>query len=108
MGLPAAPRTSRAGAVSFGLAALLAAGLLYYSLRGIEWRQIARIAAGASPGRVVVAAALGTAAIFLRAWRWRLPLHAEGAGGVGTAFWATPARYIAHNFPPARARARCL
>jgi uncharacterized protein (TIRG00374 family) len=102
MGIPAAPRTSRAGAVSFGLAALLAAGLLYYSLRGIEWRQIARIAAGASPGRVVVAAALGTAAIFLRAWRWRILLNAEGTVSVGTAFWATAAGYLANNFLPAR------
>src|SRR5258708_19121847 len=100
MGIPAAPRTSRAGAVSFGLAALLAAGLLYYSLRGIEWRQIARIAAGASPGGVVVAAALGTAAIFLRARRGRRLANAGGAGRGGGPSLATPARYLGHNILP--------
>ena len=34
-------------ATSFGIAALVAAVLLYYSLRGIEWREVGRIAATA-------------------------------------------------------------
>jgi uncharacterized protein (TIRG00374 family) len=99
---PAAPWTSRTRAVSFGVAALLAAGLLYYSLRGIEWRQVARIAAGATPGRLALAAVLGTATIFLRACRWRILLNAEGAVSVSTAFWATAAGYFGNNFLPAR------
>ena len=41
-------------AVSFGVAALLAAVLLYYSLRGIEWTQVARIVTGAVPGRLAL------------------------------------------------------
>ena len=36
--------------ISLIVAALLAAVLLYYSLRGIEWRQVARIVAHASAG----------------------------------------------------------
>jgi uncharacterized protein (TIRG00374 family) len=102
-GIPAAPWTSRARAVSLGVAALLAAVLLYYSLRGIEWRQVARIALSATPGRLVLAAALGTATIFLRACRWRILLNAEGAVSMSTAFWATAAGYFGNNFLPARA-----
>jgi uncharacterized protein (TIRG00374 family) len=95
--------TSGRRAVSFSVAALLAAVLLYYSLRGIEWRQVARIAAGATPGRLTLVAAIGTATLFLRACRWRILLNAEGAVSASTAFWATAAGYFGNNFLPARA-----
>ena len=90
-------------AVSFGVAALLAAVLLYYSLRGIEWRQVARIVTGAAPGLLALAAAMSTTTLFLRACRWRILLNAEGAVDVPTAFWATAAGYFGNNFLPARA-----
>jgi uncharacterized protein (TIRG00374 family) len=95
-----APRTR---AVSFIVAALLAAVLLYYSLRGIEWRQVARIIAGAAPGRLILTAGIGTVTLFLRACRWRILLNAEGAVSASTAFWATAAGYFGNNFLPARA-----
>jgi len=98
----AEPRVPRAKAVSLVVAALLAAALLYYSLRGIDWRQVGRIAAGASPGRLSVVAFLGTVNLFLRARRWRILLNAEGTVGVSTAFWATAAGYFGNNFLPAR------
>jgi uncharacterized protein (TIRG00374 family) len=90
-------------AVSFGVAALLAAVLLYYSLRGIEWRQVVRIVTSAAPGLLALAAAMSTATLFLRACRWRILLNAEGAVSVPTAFWATAAGYFGNNFLPARA-----
>jgi uncharacterized protein (TIRG00374 family) len=85
------------------VAALLAAVLLYYSLRGIEWRQVARIVATAAPGPLALAAGIGTATLFLRACRWRILLNAEGTVSVSTAFWATAAGYFGNNFLPARA-----
>src|SRR5437773_38487 len=100
---PSARWTSRTRAVSFSIAVLLAAVLLYYSLRGIEWRQVARIVAGAAPGRLALVAGIGTATLFLRACRWRILLNAEGAVTVPTAFWATTAGYFGNNFLPARA-----
>ena len=100
---PSSQWTSRTKAVSFGIAALLAAVLLYYSLRGIEWRQVGRIVAGAAPGRLVLAAGIGTVTLFLRAFRWRILLNAEGAVTVPTAFWATAVGYFGNNFLPARA-----
>ena len=89
--------------MSFGGAALLAAALLYYSLRGIEWREVARVMARASPARLAMVVALGTVTLVLRACRWRLLLNAEGAVSLPTVFWATAAGYFGNNFLPARA-----
>jgi uncharacterized protein (TIRG00374 family) len=100
---PSARWNTRAKAVSFGIAAVLAAALLYYSLRGIEWKEVARIVAGAAPGPLVLCAAIATVTLFLRACRWRILLNAEGAVSLSTAFWATAAGYFANNFLPARA-----
>jgi uncharacterized membrane protein YbhN (UPF0104 family) len=89
--------------VSFSAGALLAAVLLYYSLRGIEWRQVARIVARAEPGLLILTVCIGTATLFLRACRWRILLNAEGTVSVSTAFWASAAGYFGNNFLPARA-----
>ncbi len=100
---PSAPWMSRTRIVSFSVAAVLAAVLLYYSLRGIEWRQVGRIVASAAPGLLALAAGIGTTNLFLRACRWRILLNAEGSVSVPTAFWATAAGYFGNNFLPARA-----
>lgn len=93
----------RAGAVTLTAGAALAAVLLYYSLRGIDWREVGRIVAAAEPGGLILAAFLGTLALGLRACRWRLLLNAEGAVSLPTVFWATAAGYFGNNFLPARA-----
>jgi uncharacterized protein (TIRG00374 family) len=89
--------------LSFGAAGLLAAALLYYSLRGIDWREVARTITNAAPGLLVVAAAMATVSLFLRALRWRILLNADGFVSVSTAFWATAAGFFGNNFLPARA-----
>ncbi len=89
--------------ISLGVALTLAGVLLYYSLRGIEWRQVASIIAGAKAWLLTVAAAISTTSILLRAIRWRVLLSAEGNVRVPTAFWATAAGYFGNNFLPARA-----
>jgi hypothetical protein len=93
----------RGRAVSIGLAFALAAVLLFYSLRGIDWREVGRVAAGASAPRLLVVAAVATVALFLRACRWRVLLNAEGSVSVPSVFWATTAGYFGNNFLPARA-----
>jgi uncharacterized protein (TIRG00374 family) len=93
----------RRKAISLGVAAVLAAVLLYYSLRGIEWREVARIVKAAESSRLMLSAALATVTLFLRAIRWRILLNAEGDVPVSTAFWATAAGYFGNNFLPARA-----
>jgi uncharacterized protein (TIRG00374 family) len=93
---------SRRSVVSVGIAAALAAVLLYYSLKGIEWRRVGQIVMGAAPGFLALASAIATATLFLRAYRWRVLLNAEGTVDTPTAFWATAAGYFGNNFLPAR------
>jgi uncharacterized protein (TIRG00374 family) len=94
---------SKPKAISLAIALLLAAVLLYYSLRGIEWREVGRLVAGARLGGLAAAAAIITGTLFLRSFRWRILLTAEGRVNVSTAFWATAAGYFGNNFLPARA-----
>jgi glycosyltransferase 2 family protein len=89
--------------VSLGVAVLLAAALLAYSLQGIEWRQVARIAAEANPTGLGVCMLLASVTLFMRALRWRILLNAEGFVSAPTAFWATAAGSFGNNFLPARA-----
>lgn len=100
---PASRGISRPKAISLSIAVLLAAVLLYYSLRGIEWRQAGHQIAGARLGLLALGAATVAATLFLRAFRWRILLTAEGSVPVGGAFWATAAGYFGNNFLPARA-----
>jgi uncharacterized protein (TIRG00374 family) len=89
--------------ISFSVAAVLAAVLLYYSLRGIEWGSVASTVANASRGLLVASAGMVTMTLFLRAIRWRILLNAEGSVAVSTAFWATVSGFFGNNLLPARA-----
>lgn len=100
---PEERRRSRAGRASLAVAAVVAAALLYYSLRGIDWREVGRIVVGADLRLLLLTAAISTATMFLRAWRWRILLNAEGAVSLRAAFWATAAGLFGNNFLPARA-----
>ena len=100
---PAGRWGSRAKGASLAVAVLLAAVLLYYSLRGIEWREVGRIVARADLRLLALTALIGTTTLFLRACRWRILLNAEGSVSVPAAFWATAAGLFGNNFLPARA-----
>jgi glycosyltransferase 2 family protein len=89
--------------ISIAVAIALAAVLLFYSLRGIEWRRVGQLIADANPGWIAVALLLGTTTLFLRACRWRVLLSAEANVSVPNVFWATSAGYFGNNFLPARA-----
>jgi glycosyltransferase 2 family protein len=98
----AARRVTTARAAWSAVAIGLAGALLYYSLRGIDWREVWRLMAAAKPGYLACACALSAGALFLRALRWRVLLRAEGEVGRSAAFWATAAGYFGNNFLPAR------
>jgi uncharacterized protein (TIRG00374 family) len=99
----AAAYGAHARLASVGVAIVLAVVLLYYSLRGIDWRDVARLASGASPGYLAAVAVISTTALLLRALRWRVLLNAHGSVKLPAVFWATAAGYFGNNFLPARA-----
>jgi uncharacterized protein (TIRG00374 family) len=81
----------------------LAAVLLYYSLRGIDWAEVWKLLSGAKVSQISLFGVLGTFALLLRAVRWRILLVSSGKVSVATAFWATAVGYFGNNFLPARA-----
>jgi uncharacterized protein (TIRG00374 family) len=101
-GAPDQAPTSSTKVVSIGAALVLAAILLFYSLKGIDWQQVARTAAHAKSAYLGVAIAIATASLFLRAMRWRVLLSARKPVDVRIAFSATAAGYLGNNFLPAR------
>src|SRR5581483_903644 len=89
MSLPARPR-----AIYWIASLALASVLLYYSLRGIEWRRVWNIMRGAEPAVIALALAIMSLALFLRAFRWRVLLSADRSVSIPLAFWATSAGYL--------------
>ncbi len=92
-------RYSRHWPVAFALAALL----LYFSLRGVEWARVWRIVAAARPQYLALAALLICVSSAFRGLRWRILLNAEADLGVWTVYRALMAGYLGNNFLPARA-----
>ena len=96
----AAPRVR---ALYWTAALALAAVLLYYSLRGIDWPRVWDILCGARPLAICLAWVTITSAVFLRSLRWRVLLSAGKPVSIPLAFWATAAGYLGNNLLPARA-----
>lgn len=96
-------RVSAWKAISMLTAFALAAVLLYFSLRGIDWRAVWKLLLRARPAYLAAACAVSTLSLFLRALRWRILLRSKGPVTVPDAFWATCAGYFGNNFLPARA-----
>ena len=93
----------RRGAWSWILSALLAAVLLWWALRGVEWKRVAGIIGHADWVLAAAAAAMSCFSLVLRGLRWRILLNAAGRFSVGTVFWANSAGYLGNNLLPARA-----
>jgi uncharacterized protein (TIRG00374 family) len=96
--------TSRSRKVwSWSLSILVSGVLLYYSLRGIQWKDVWRIIATAQWRYIAAAAGIMSFSFLVRAIRWRILLNAEAWFSVATVFWANMAGYLGNNFLPARA-----
>lgn len=98
-----AKKRSRSNLPYWLIAFALAAVLLYFSLRGIDWKEVFRVVSGANLWYVCLALLLFTFSLFVRAYRWRILLQTQASVPVSTAFWATSAGYFGNNFLPARA-----
>jgi uncharacterized membrane protein YbhN (UPF0104 family) len=88
---------------SWALAGIIAAVLLFYTVRGVDWRQVVKTLAGARWEFLAGACITISCALLLRALRWRIPLSAEARLDFPLVFRATMAGYLANNFLPARA-----
>jgi uncharacterized protein (TIRG00374 family) len=90
-------------------ATILAAVLLYFALRGVEWRRVGEIIAGAQWRFLFAALGTSSLALLFRAVRWRILLNSgaienpQSKLGIGTVFWATTAGYLGNLLLPARA-----
>src|SRR5215471_10305125 len=82
---------------------LLAAGLLYFAVRGVDWRLVWASITHVRWTLILLGGLLSCGSYFLRAVRWRILLNAEGHFSVGTVFSANMAGYLGNNFLPARA-----
>lgn len=82
---------------------MLAAALLYCSLRGVEWARVWATIATARWSYLAGAALITSGSFFLRAYRWRVLLNAEARLDIPTVFWATMAGFLGNSFLPARA-----
>ncbi len=85
------------------IATVLAVVLLYFAVRGVNWRDVGQTIAGAQWRYIAAAVLITTHSFFWRAVRWRILLNAEAHFSVGTVFWANMAGYLGNNFLPARA-----
>jgi glycosyltransferase 2 family protein len=81
----------------------LAAVLLYFSLRGIQWGRVWTLIRAAQPLGVLAVLGLQWLALLIRAVRWRILLSAQTRVTIPVAFWATSAGYLGNNLLPARA-----
>ena len=97
------PSENRPGARYWILAGALAAVLLYYSLRGIEWHRVWQIMLGARWQYLALCAAIQIVNYLVRSLRWRVLLNARAHFPVSTVFWATMAGYMGNNLLPGRA-----
>lgn len=86
-------------ALSIGLAAVL----LYFSLRGVEWQRVGKIIANCSFRYLALAICCGTLAYIVRGLRWRVLLTAHENLSFTTVLWASSVGYLGNNFLPARA-----
>ena len=84
------------------IALTLAAVLLYFALRGVDWRRVWQVAASANLPLLAAACAVNAFNYLIRALRWRLLLSAGERISLPTVFWTNSAGYLANNFLPAR------
>ncbi len=106
--MPRAPHlsvksTSRGNTWKWLVSFALAAALLYFSLRGVDWARVWTIIKGARWEYMLGAGLIIGASSVLRALRWRILLNAEADLSVWTVYRATMAGYLGNNFLPARA-----
>ncbi len=101
-GFPAAQTSSRSVVVLL-LSVGLAAVLLYFSLRKVNWAQVWQSIAHCKLDWLAFSIAVAFVSYFLRGLRWRVLLNTQAELPVLPVFWANSAGYLGNNVLPARA-----
>jgi uncharacterized protein (TIRG00374 family) len=94
---------NKTSVLSWLLTLSIAGAALYYSLRGVEWRQIGATVEHAEAGYLALVFLMTSLSIFVRSVRWGVLLSAEEKLPVSTVFWATAVGYLGNAVLPARA-----
>jgi len=82
---------------------LLAALLLYLSVRKLAWRDVWAAIAGCNLLLLAACMAISGFTYFLRGLRWRVLLNTQEKLPIMRVFWANSAGYLGNNVLPARA-----
>jgi glycosyltransferase 2 family protein len=85
------------------LSVALAAVLLYYALRGVEWARVWTTITHAQWQYLLAACLITCCSYFVRSYRWRILLNTDTHFDIPTVFMATMAGYLGNSFLPARA-----
>lgn len=88
--------------LTLAVACLLAAVLLYFSFRGIDWAELGRRLSRARLDLVAAAAGVQLFNLWLRSVRWRVLLNTSQTLPVMSVFWANAVGYLGNNVLPAR------
>jgi uncharacterized protein (TIRG00374 family) len=81
----------------------LAAVLLYFSLRKVDWREVWRLVSGCHLSFLFLSLGIGLLAYLVRAFRWRILLNARETVSFPDVLWANSAGYLGNFWLPARA-----
>ncbi len=83
-------------------ATLLAAILLYFSFRDLDWAALRARLSSAQPGPLILAALAQIFNLWLRSFRWRVLLNTSQTLPISSVFWANSLGYLGNNVLPAR------
>lgn len=81
----------------------LAAVLLYFTLRGLDWAAFWSTIKGGHYEFLLVIIPIGSANYFTRALRWSIFVRSQGDVPVSSVFWANMVGYMGNAYLPARA-----
>ena len=95
-------KLDRKARITLAIAIVIAAVLLYFSLRGIDMAELGAKLSNAKPEPLGIALVLSCLTLWLRSLRWRVLLNTSEVLPLGTVFWANSLGYLGNNVLPAR------
>jgi len=92
----------RKARLTLAIAMVIAAVLLYFSLRGIDMAELGAKLSSAKFGPLGISLLLSCLTLWLRSVRWRVLLNTSEILPLSTVFWANAIGYLGNNVLPAR------